>query len=638
MKYNIPPLFFFFIFIISCTQPTARKYPPTIEKVLSQAKENRSELEDVINHYSKDPSDSLKLKAAYFLIANMPGHHYFKGEILEEYQSFFDITLDKTKTGSHRTIYRSYEDKYGPIVKSKLEKVYDLNSIESDYLINNIDHAFKVYNEQPWCKNISFNAFCNYILPYRVGDEEPEEWREKFYEQYNPLLDSVRSVNGNTIAACKVICRAIKNSIDGGSENIAAFPSLGPEKLDKYRIGTCREQAEFATYIMRALGIPVAMDYTPQWPFRSMGHSWNVVFDKHGKATVFMGTETEPGEPHKQGYKYAKIYRTGFCKNSSGVLTNNIDVTKDFVPTSDIKVKIKFPFGSVSKYMYLAVFNNSDWVPIDWATVKGKAAVFTGVGRDIVYLPIYSSDGGVVPVSDPFLLNKEGKVIPLKPEPGIFHSLTLKRKYPFFKRMDYYIKRMKGGKFQVANQANFSDAIDLFVIDSIPDPKYYEITTKTNRDFRYVRFLSSKGGWGNIAEMEIFGNNGEEYKGSIMGTEGSWEGSDRTKDKVFDKNIISFFDSSIEDGAWVGLDFGSPKTIKKLRYMPRNDGNTIEKGDTYELFYWDKEWKIIEAQIATSDSLIFKKAPIGTLYRLHNATKGVEERIFTYKNKQQVWW
>lgn len=637
MKYDIFPIIFFLIFIVSCTQPAARKYPPTIEKTLIQAKGNRPELEEVINNYSEDPSDSLKLKAAYFLIANMPAHHYFKGEILDQYQSFFEVTLDKTKNGSHRTIFQSYVEKYGPVVKDDLEKVYDLNSLEADYLIDNIDHAFKVYNEQPWGKKMSFEVFCNYILPYRVGDEKPEEWRKKFYDQYNPLLDSVRSANGNAVAACKVICRAIKNSVNGGMKSISAFPSLGPQKLDKYRIGTCREQAEFATYVMRAVGIPVAIDYTPQWPFRSQGHSWNVVFDEQRKATVFMGTETEPGEPHKQDYKYAKIYRDGFCKNPNGVLTKNIDVTKDFVPVSEVKVEIKFPSYSLSPYMYLSVFNNRNWIPIDWATIKDEAAIFKGIGRDIVYLPIYSN-GESLPVSDPFLLNKEGKIIPLKPEPGRFHSLTLTRKYPFFKRMDSFIKRMKGGKFQVANQPDFSDALDLFVIDSIPDPKFYEITTKIDRGFRYVRYLSAKGGWGNIAEMEVFDNNGKELNGRIIGTEGSWEGSDRTKDKVFDKDIISFFDSSIEDGAWVGLDLGSQKPIAKLRYMPRNDGNIIEKGDLYELYYWNRKWTLIEAQIARSDSLVFKKAPKGVLYLLHNATKGIEERIFTYENKQQIWW
>ncbi|MGB4340337.1 MAG: hypothetical protein WBJ59_00125 [Dysgonamonadaceae bacterium] len=39
------------------------------------ASSNRHEPERVIKHYSKDPEDSLKLKAAEFLILNMPGKY-----------------------------------------------------------------------------------------------------------------------------------------------------------------------------------------------------------------------------------------------------------------------------------------------------------------------------------------------------------------------------------------------------------------------------------------------------------------------------------------------------------------------------------------------------------------------------------
>ena len=38
-------------------------------------------------------------------------------------------------------------------------------------LVSNIEWAFKVWREQPWGKNVSFEQFCEYILPYRIGNE-----------------------------------------------------------------------------------------------------------------------------------------------------------------------------------------------------------------------------------------------------------------------------------------------------------------------------------------------------------------------------------------------------------------------------------------------------------------------------------
>jgi hypothetical protein len=46
-----------------------------MEAVLKRAGGNRPELEKVLQHYSVNPGDSLKYKAAVFLIENMPGHY-----------------------------------------------------------------------------------------------------------------------------------------------------------------------------------------------------------------------------------------------------------------------------------------------------------------------------------------------------------------------------------------------------------------------------------------------------------------------------------------------------------------------------------------------------------------------------------
>ena len=59
--------FFFFLLILSAG---CRHTDPDLENALRQAGENRSQLEQVLDHYR---NDSLKYKAACFLIANMPG-------------------------------------------------------------------------------------------------------------------------------------------------------------------------------------------------------------------------------------------------------------------------------------------------------------------------------------------------------------------------------------------------------------------------------------------------------------------------------------------------------------------------------------------------------------------------------------
>jgi glucuronoarabinoxylan endo-1,4-beta-xylanase len=68
-------------------------------------------------------------------------------------------------------------------------------------------------------------------------------------------------------------------------------------------------------------------------------------------------------------------------------------------------------------------------------------------------------------------------------------------------------QRMVGGLFQGANQADFSDAVTLFTIANQPQTGVYTRASVANKTaFRYVRYLSPNGGWGNVAELQFFGH------------------------------------------------------------------------------------------------------------------------------------
>ena len=64
----------------SCSNDSSR-----LKAVLEYSGTNRAELEKVLDHYSQDPADSLKLKASIFLIENMPGHYTFGGPYMKSY-------------------------------------------------------------------------------------------------------------------------------------------------------------------------------------------------------------------------------------------------------------------------------------------------------------------------------------------------------------------------------------------------------------------------------------------------------------------------------------------------------------------------------------------------------------------------
>ncbi len=66
-------------------------------------------------------------------------------------------------------------------------------------------------------------------------------------------------------------------------------------------------------------------------------------------------------------------------------------------------------------------------------------------------------------------------------------------------------------------------------------------------------------------------------------------------------------------------------------------GSRLKSGTTYELFYWDSEWKSLGAAVAAHGPLEFL-APSGALFRLVATDSDGDERIFTWADTGQVWW
>ena len=79
--------------------------------------------------------------------------------------------------------------------------------------------------------------------------------------------------------------------------------------------------------------------------------------------------------------------------------------------------------------------------------------------------------------------------------------------FAFAPRIDWE-RRMVGGIFQGANEADFSDAVDLFTIERQPKAlEYtYAISGNTASRFRYVRYLGPTDSYGDVAELEFYGD------------------------------------------------------------------------------------------------------------------------------------
>ena len=370
---------YIYCLFMAFTAIACSRYPVDVERALKLAGNKRVELEKVLLHYGSNPDDQLKFNAAEYLIANMIGKYSTDNRPVEDYISVFDYwkqmygNFPETRTEIYDSLVYVHK------LQSARQILLDVEHITADYLINNIEHAFKVREQMPWGKTVPFNVFCEEILPYRLGKETLEDWRGKALEHYEVLYDSLRySSCTDIMEACKIVYRAMGTEWYYFEPN-PVLPDMSYSMIEDIRIGFCKELTTLGWFVMRAFGIPVTLDYTPQWPFRSQGHEWNTVHCSDDSYVPFIFMDCPPGMPHKEDHTMAKAYRSTFRIQPEAIVnhedisnipsafrvTNIVDVSRDKFDCIDITISIpeKHALGK-SKYAWLSVFNNSNWTPI----------------------------------------------------------------------------------------------------------------------------------------------------------------------------------------------------------------------------------------------------------------------------------
>jgi hypothetical protein len=419
----------------------------------------------------------------------------------------------------------------------------------------------------------------------------------------------------------------------------------------KYRSGNCPDEAAYTIALSRYLGIPTAVDFTPHWGNRPLNHTWAALVLPNGKGTPFyMGYAPGDTAQFTHSYLKPKIYRRRYELNREIVddlsgeksvpelfrYPKFTDVTDEYHPTSDVKRDIPSEFRN-HDVAYICVNDKEQWIPVHYGKISWGSATFTKMGRNILYLVGVWENGALVPIGNPFVLQADGSIREIECDKNKRQAMTLKRKYPFFAMFDAFNVRMDYGKFQGSNSVNFSKVSTLYTHRGNTEGCWYEQKLKPSKEkYKYLRYIGNVGSYCNVNEIEFYNSKGQKLTGKVIGTEGT---KDKTKETVFDGDVLTGFYGISANDHWVGLELPQPSDVAMIRYMPRNDGNSIEIGDDYQLQMYDNgTWTTLGWMTAKDTKLVFKNIPSGGLYLLRDRTKGEEERIFTYENGKQVWW
>lgn len=669
------------LIIVSCS-----KYSQGLEESLKLAGNNKSELKKVLKHYKKNTEDSLKYKAACYLIDNMKWHKskivnipselwdlYWKDDSLSKIYYKFKTELSDSFAISRNMLFKeSYENKKSFLKQKKNHlqispiAISDLQQVSSKLLINNIESAFSTW-KTGYNTHLTFEQFCEFILPYRINNEPIFNIRHVIQNNYDEFL-SEYSLDGQveSISAIQTLLEFMK--WDQNKTDSIVKPDLGFFNILFLNLTDCEEKVEYVNTVARSVGIPVAMDFTLRWLHMPLRHFWcttvtdsttlpyNAIYHEFGDDMI-KNTFSLVSTVFRKTFKANKI-SPYFMKHENepvpGIFSSPCiyNVTEDYHQVTDIEMDItKIPDDYA--LCYFCIFTASGWVPVQWGKIKCKRnkITFKKIPINITGIPCYYHNKKMIPCGKLIKVLNEGKYLYIKPDNENTIDLNVYRKYPYKYRMYSFALTSTGSVVQGSDAENFSEFDTLLVINDTLLPFLRDYELNNNNYYRYYRIIGNqnnkKKGRIDIALLEFLDKNpGLSSKNATLLPVFSEKRKKQTifykingkpignqhVEKSFDGDPLTYA-SSWKNG--IGMDFGKPVKINKIRILPRNGHNIIVTGDTYELFYWKNGWRSSGKQKAIYNYLTYKKIPSNTLYWLKNLSGGKEELPFYYRNGRQ---
>lgn len=405
-----------------------------LKQALDSAGSNRSELETVLKHYSGHPD---KLAAARFLIENMPAHHSYMPGVIDGYYNYAGRILADTALSPEQqrdSLLAISDSLYSVLPQCTIP---DAQIIKSEYLIADIDRSYELWTTCPWSGHITFPEYLEWLLPYKACQyQELDAWPDSMLTYFGSGLEHpVRNdVEYNTVNGISDMLRreALEKSHRYGLYTRSGLPLLSAHLITHRTFGNIPDYALMTVLLMRSAGIPAVLDHTPVGPRYTAATTWFVILDDRcQEQTSEWDLSTNIGWgffPYERG---PKVYRSTYAidRRCQEYLKKakfrypfdpaTTDVTEKYFMTSDLAVPIRPEIRKTlaDKYVYIeSALKDSSWQIVDFGTMKKGNALFNRMGREVMYR-IEGFDGNsLVPVSNPFILHKDGSLEYISPD------------------------------------------------------------------------------------------------------------------------------------------------------------------------------------------------------------------------------
>lgn len=211
--------------------------------------------------------------------------------------------------------------------------VTDILSINIMDVLKHVEHIYEITKTIDYCKEIPIDIIFDYVLPYRINDEDFSIYSVEFYNELKSLIKLDNIVESILIANYWCYSKATYAQADERTQNAITTVKAGK--------GRCGEESVLLVSVLRSIGIPARQCYSPYWSHCDDNHAWVEVYT--GDKWEFLGA-CEPEEQLNLGWfnnaasKALLTRHRVFGINKERV---NIDQNNIFTTTSSTNMYLK---------------------------------------------------------------------------------------------------------------------------------------------------------------------------------------------------------------------------------------------------------------------------------------------------------
>lgn len=197
----------------------------------------------------------------------------------------------------------------------------DAKSLSADFLLENVQYAYKARAEFPWAKEVPDSVFLNDVVAYANLNENRESWRKDFYERFKKYVAPCKTMR----EAIDSVNRNVRDELLVDYNTKREKPDQAPYESMRQHMASCSGLSILLTDAFRAVGIPSRVAGTPAWHDDRGNHNWNEVWiDGQWRFTEYYPSDdldqswflTDAGKAIKEDVRKA-IYAASFKPTGS---------------------------------------------------------------------------------------------------------------------------------------------------------------------------------------------------------------------------------------------------------------------------------------------------------------------------------